>query len=761
MSGTTAKSKEQQRDFAEKFGTTMSTPSTSATPASSGSGSIADVNDEKSHLEAAHARETNTEKVPLESTRNDQSSDSPQSEDPERPSIANFLSNRDISFADQPTPSSQTHEGNTGTNMSRHVRILQRQQSDAKKGGALRIPGPRDFDAGDVPEVLQDNDEPIYKVHTRHSAPAQSENLHPVDSQPENPHVRRGITINEPERPTHRDRTSEDNPAPSGFSILERLKSNVVRRKPSGRSLGIGQVHSMARTFNSMTSARTRDRVEDPSPYLSWQATTGRNSAFLGLTEHQREELGGIEYRSLKTLAVVLLIYYLGFHLMGIIVLAPWIVSTQPWKDLVISDGVGAAWWGIFTPASMFNDLGFTLTPDSMNSFEYAVVPLLFGSFLIVIGNTGFPIMLRFMIWVGSKIVPFGSGVWEELEFLLDHPRRCFTLLFPSKATWWLFWILVLLNGIDLLFFVVLDLDNTPVSSLEGGYKVLNGWFQAVSTRTAGFSCVNLAALHPAVQVSYLIMMYISVFPIAISVRRTNVYEEKSLGIFGGEEEVNEDGEPSYVGQHLRRQLSFDLWYIFLGLFIIAWAEGDRIQDNNQPGFTMFSILFEIVSAYGTVGLSLGYPGINASFSAEFGVISKLVIIAMMIRGRHRGLPYALDRAILLPSEKLQAKEAELADARHGVDRRRSSTFHEAHQTGYDMDEYGLPLQHLTARTHGVDHATFASGDTDADNHTRPPVRRMSAMSTASRSSQRTRRKSLATFLASGLSAGPTVSKRD
>src|SRR2546421_6763258 len=78
----------------------------------------------------------------------------------------------------------------------------------------------------------------------------------------------------------------------------------------------------------------------------------------------------------------------------------------------------------------------------------------------------------------------------------------------------------------------------------------------------------------------------------------------------------------------------------------------------------MFAVLFEIVSAYGTVGLSLGYPNINASFSAEFGVIAKLVIIAMQIRGRHRGLPYALDRAILLPSESLHKTEEENAKTR-------------------------------------------------------------------------------------------------
>lgn len=204
------------------------------------------------------------------------------------------------------------------------------------------------------------------------------------------------------------------------------------------------------------------------------------------------------------------------------------------------------------------------------------------------------------------------------------------------------------------------------------GFRVLDGLFQAVSTRTAGFSVVNLANLHPAIQVSYLIMMYISVFPIAISVRRTNVYEEKSLGIYGNAaEESLDDKEPSYVGAHLRRQLSFDLWYVFLGFFIVAIAEGSRLQNTNEYAFTMFSCLFEIVSAYGTVGLSLGYPNIDSSFSTEFTVVSKLVIIAMMIRGRHRGLPYELDRAILLPSESLHQRED--LDAAKRMQRRNSN----------------------------------------------------------------------------------------
>lgn len=166
-------------------------------------------------------------------------------------------------------------------------------------------------------------------------------------------------------------------------------------------------------------------------------------------------------------------------------------------------------------------------------------------------------------------------------------------------------------------------------------------------------------------------MMYISVFPIAISMRRTNVYEEKSLGIYDVTDEDHEDSNaPTYIGAHLRRQLSFDLWYVFLGLFIIAIAEGTKLQNVNDPAFQLFTVLFEVVSAYGTVGLSFGYTNVDTSFSGQFNVVSKLVIIAMQVRGRHRGLPYALDRAVLLPSDALNRHEAEEGERRM---RRRAS----------------------------------------------------------------------------------------
>lgn len=528
-----------------------------------------------------------------------------------------------------------------------HIRFLENQRNP-KDDVVLYIPSPREYDRGGKPEnIVESEDDEGTPEQPGHGNQQQD------DGEPHRTTIRTHLTFNEPEIIRDRPRTG---------NIPPRLNQ---KRFPTGDST-INGLTQAKRTYTGNTLKRSATgKTAESMPYLSYEATVGRNSFFVNLTEEQREELGGIEYRALKTLALVLIGYFFFWHLFGILCLTPWIYKTS-YGNVVTEDGQGRAWWGVFTAASAFNDLGFTLTPDSMISFQSATFPLLVMTFLVIIGNTGFPCMLRFTIWFISQFTRTGSGLWEELQFLLDHPRRCFTLLFPRAATWWLFTILVILNGLDLLFFVVLDLNNSAVEDLSGWEKFLDGLFQAASTRTAGFAVVNLAALHPAIQVSYLIMMYISAFPIAISMRRTNVYEERSLGIYASvnedDDEENGDKEPSYVGAHIRKQLSFDLWYIFLGLFIIAICEGGQIQNNSEYAFTTFSCLFEIVSAYGTVGLSLGYPTNDASFSAEFGVISKLVIIAMQIRGRHRGLPYGLDRAVLLPSDSLHQRDQKEAE---------------------------------------------------------------------------------------------------
>ncbi|KAH9224542.1 cation transport protein-domain-containing protein [Leptodontidium sp. 2 PMI_412] len=562
---------------------------------------------------------------------------------------------------------------NEDNRIRQHIAFVERQRSPREEE-TLRIPGPRDFDRGVKPHTLQPPQEkkgrldlePLIELdllpsnskkeatNAAFSKVIEQDDLCNADDEVNELKIKRAITFDmQNER-----NTSAREAVPTESGVKRASTTGDLSKKPTASTPVPGLLRRIRSGHQLSRSASRASSVDNALPYLSYAPTVGRNSTFVNLTQEQREELGGIEYRALKTLAIILISYYVGFHVLAWVCFLPWIMENSKYGSVVTSQHIGRPWWAFFTSSSLFNDVGFTLTPDSMISFQTAVFPLVFGSFLIVIGNTGFPCMLRFIIWLSSKMIPVDGRLYEELRFLLDHPRRCFTLLFPSKATWWLFWTLMIFNGVDLLFFIILDLNDDTVMSLSPGIRVLAGWFQATSTRTAGFAVVNLAELRPAIQVSYLIMMYISVFPVAMSVRRTNVFEERSLGIWG-RSNTNADTPPSYVGAHLRRQLSFDMWYIFLGLFIIAIAEGKRLEDTQEDAFTGFSLLFEIVSAYGTVGLSLGHPEVATSLSGKFTVVSKLVIIAMQVRGRHRGLPYKLDRAILLPGDMLNQEDLE------------------------------------------------------------------------------------------------------
>lgn len=353
-----------------------------------------------------------------------------------------------------------------------HIAILERQRNE-DRDEVLRIPGPRDAERGQVPRRIDehesdDDDHGLPRLRTLDSRqrtntdPRQLRGRHPT------------ITIAEPER-RKRDELTED------AKVIGSTMDSLRFRKPRMLNQGQHRYHEddepeeeaaldttdsrpqagqvSLRALDRIRSVLSRDKATDDMPYLSYTPTIGRNSNFVGLTLEQREELGGIEYRSLRTLALVLLFYFWGFQLIALTCLLPYIRLNRKYREIVESNGVSPTWWGFFTSNLAFMDVGFTLTVDSMISFVTSEFALMIMAFFIVIGNTGFPVMLRFIIWTMSKLVPTGSGLWEELRFLLDHPRRCFTLLFPSGANWWLFWILVLLNSVDLLFFMVLDVS--------------------------------------------------------------------------------------------------------------------------------------------------------------------------------------------------------------------------------------------------------------------------------------------------------------
>lgn len=164
-------------------------------------------------------------------------------------------------------------------------------------------------------------------------------------------------------------------------------------------------------------------------------------------------------------------------------------------------------------------------------------------------GNTFFPSFLRLTIWVTSKIVPQHSKLHHSLAFLLHHPRRCFILLFPSINTWYLTAIQTSLYLGLWIFWFLLQIDYPTIISLPPGNRTISGLFQALGVRTAGMYAVNTSEIAPALLVLYTGAMYISGLPIIISIRSTNVYEERSLGVEKLEQaDDKNESERSYIG---------------------------------------------------------------------------------------------------------------------------------------------------------------------------------------------------------------------
>jgi Trk-type K+ transport system membrane component len=146
--------------------------------------------------------------------------------------------------------------------------------------------------------------------------------------------------------------------------------------------------------------------------------------------------------------------------------------------------------------------------------------------------------------------------------------------------------------------------------------EFLTGLFQAFAVRSGGFYVVNIATLRVALQVLYATMMYISAYPVAITIRNSNVYEERSMGIYADDPgyeatEYSKKGSPAawlkrqfrphesgrldFVQHQLRAQLAHDLWWLVLAVFLIMIVEGSQFEKDPEV-FSVFNVIFEVVS---------------------------------------------------------------------------------------------------------------------------------------------------------------------
>ena len=432
-------------------------------------------------------------------------------------------------------------------------------------------------------------------------------------------------------------------------------------------------------------------------PYLSFQPKLDNRGRFHSLTPEQEQELGGVEYRALKLLTWLLPAYTLFWLFIIMVVMKPYAAHTSTANVIKTAQpgNLSPVWWSIFTSVSAYSNCGLSLLRQSMIPLSNNYLILIFTGMVTLAGNTLYPIFLRLSIILLSKIVPRNSEMHHSLTFLLHHPRRCYPFLFPAKNTWILLLVQITIFLTAWALFIILNINYTPVDPLiPGGLRTFQGLFQAHGVRASGFYIILLSDVAPALQFFYMVVMYISAFPIIMSIRQTNVYEERSLGQDDDSKNQSTLDDPnkqakaeSNLGQHIRRQLAYDIWWILICVWLVSIIERPQLAPSPPaattpsqptslptpaPGFTLFSIVFETVSAYGTVGLTLGVPYNNYSFSGAWHSLSKLILMSVMLRGRHRILPMAVDRAILLPGQDIMEEmdRKSRGDSENGGERR-------------------------------------------------------------------------------------------
>ena len=208
------------------------------------------------------------------------------------PSLKTPSFHRDVTFADEVASleNLRTSSNRLPQQLSpeEHIAFLENQRNPKDKG-TLRIPGPREFDRGDVPVPLdlhEDGGLLSYQI----TSPVESRGGYPV---------KRIITIEAPDHPHPRSDTGT-------FSKLTQRRTAVSDHSKAATATEERDSPATRLRVRTGSFLDKNPKEKEPMPYLSWQPTIGRNSAFVDLTEEQRDELGGIEYRALKTLTIIL-----------------------------------------------------------------------------------------------------------------------------------------------------------------------------------------------------------------------------------------------------------------------------------------------------------------------------------------------------------------------------------------------------------------------------------------------------------------------
>lgn len=295
--------------------------------------------------------------------------------------------------------------------------------------------------------------------------------------------------------------------------------------------------------------------------------------------------IGGV-VRLVKTILIfTFVIELVAFTLLSI----RWVSDFGLWKGMYFS---------LFHTVSAFNNAGFSLWTESLSNYVGDPLVNIVITFLFVTGGIGFTVLAD-----------------------LNYKKTFHKLSLHSKL---MIVGTVVINIIALLIIFILEYSNpATLGNLPLGEKLLGAYFQAVTPRTAGFNTIEIGDMTTGSILLMLLLMFIGAGSAStgsgIKVTTFIVMILATLTFLKGREEtvVFERTIKQNTIIRVLAIIVISMIFIFITLFILSVTE-------NAP---FLIILFEVVSAFGTVGLSMG-------LTSDLSSIGKEAIIVLMFIGR-------------------------------------------------------------------------------------------------------------------------------
>lgn len=254
--------------------------------------------------------------------------------------------------------------------------------------------------------------------------------------------------------------------------------------------------------------------------------------------------------------------------------------------------------FSLFHTISAFNNAGFSLYSGSLKSFAGDIPLNLLFMLLIFLGGIGFPVI--------SEIIAF-----KRIKNLSLHSRVVLTMSFG-----------LIITG-ALLFFLLEFKNSQSIGNLPVSTKILSSFFQSVTARTAGFNTTHISKLNYSTLFMLAMFMFIGASPGGTGGGiKTTTFAAVAAGVLGslrGRKYVTL-GRKRLPESLIQRALTITfvaIAIVFLSTIAILTFEKCSLTEA----------LFEVVSAFGTVGLS---TGITPALTAQ----SKIILILCMFIGR-------------------------------------------------------------------------------------------------------------------------------